>query len=188
MARRRRKKIAAREIDSSSMADIAFLLLIFFLVTTTVLNEKGIWYTLPKKPKKDIVEQDDIILERNMFKVILNSNNGLLVGSNIVELDQVRERARQFIDNRGADPLLSENPKEAILSYRSDRGTDAQTYIYVLDALLGAYTDLRADFLDISSDQYLKLDKNIPEDAAMIKKAEKEYPFKLSEAKPSGEK
>ena len=169
------------------MADIAFLLLIFFLVTTTVLNEKGIWFSLPKKPKKDNVEVQDEILERNMLKVILNSNSALMVNGSRMQREDVRQAAIEFIDNNGAKASLSENPKVAIISYRADRGTDAQTYIYVLDALLGAYTDLRAEFVDLTSDQYLKLDENVPADKALIKKAEKKYPYNLSEAKPSGE-
>lgn len=188
MPRRRKKKKATEEINSSSMADIAFLLLIFFLVTTTVLNEKGIWFTLPKKKDKDAIEQNENIKERNMLTVILNSNNKILMGADEVTVDQIREKATLFIDNRGSEESLSESPKDAIISFRTDRGTDAQTYIYVLDALLGSYTDLRSDFVGISPQQYLKLDKSVPEHEIMIKKAEKEYPFRLTEVKPSGSK
>ena len=188
MPRRRKKKRATEEINSSSMADIAFLLLIFFLVTTTVLNEKGIWFTLPKKKDKDAVEQDDQIKKRNMLTVILNSNNKILMGAEEVQMNEVKDRAIAFIDNKGRDENLSQSPKDAIVTFRADRGTDAQTYIYVLDALLASYTELKSDHVGITAQQYLKLDKSIPEHEIMMKKAEKEYPFKFSEAKPSGEK
>jgi len=188
MPRRRKKKRVAEEINSSSMADIAFLLLVFFLVATTVLNEKGIWFTLPKKKKKDSIEQEDDIKQRNLMTVILNSNNGILMKEEIIEKETLRDRAKAFINNKGIDPNLSENPGDAIIVYRADRGTDAQTYIYVLDALLGAYNDLRADFVGLSTEQYLALDGTIPEDRAIMKKAEKEYPNTFTESKPSGEK
>ena len=169
------------------MADIAFLLLIFFLVTTTVLNEKGIWFTLPKIDK-NAVEEDLQIKERNILKIILNSNNKILMGSENVEVEEVKERVRSFVDNRGKDLNMSESPKKAVISFRSDRGTDAQTYIKTLDGILGAYNDLSAEFLDLSTSQFLKLDKNEESDYLLIKKAEKEYPRVISEAKPSGEK
>ena len=66
------------EINSSSMADIAFLLLIFFLVTTTIANDKGISLLLPPKPD-DMEEIDIKIQERNIFKVLINSADQLLV-------------------------------------------------------------------------------------------------------------
>ena len=185
---RRKKKRATEEINSSSMADIAFLLLIFFLVTTTVLNEKGVWFTLPKKAKADVEERDQLIKQRNILTVILNSNNKILIGDQIVETSQVKDKAIAFINNNGADANMSENPDEAMLVYRADRGTDAETYIKVLDGLLASYTDLRAEYLNITPAQYLKLDQNLPEDKVLIDKAEKQYPFKLSEAKPSGVK
>lgn len=186
MARRKKQKRATEEINSSSMADIAFLLLIFFLVTTTVLNEKGIWANLPKKEKTNAEERDELIKERNMLKVILNSNNKILIGEELVDASEVKSYAVRFISNKGIDPNLSENPEIATIIYRADRGTDAGTYIKVLDGLLAAYTQVRADFVAVSPEVYLQLDLNNPEDKALIDKAEKEYPFKLSEAKPSG--
>ena len=185
---RRRKKRATEEINSSSMADIAFLLLIFFLVTTTVLNEKGIWFTLPKKEKKDVVEQDELVKERNVFSVILNSNNNILIGEKQVEPNQVKDFAIEFIDNKGVKSNLSENPDVALISYRADRGTDAETYIRVLDGILAAYTELRAEYVGLTANEYLKLDETMPDDRVLIDKAEKQYPKNFSEAKPSGVK
>lgn len=182
----RRKKRATEEINSSSMADIAFLLLIFFLVTTTVLNEKGIWFTLPKI-EKDAEQEEQNTKTRNIFKIILNSNNELLVDGEDTEVGQVRQKVTRFIDNRGENENWSESPAKAIISFRTDRGTSAATYIATLDGILGAYNDLSAEFLGLTTDQFLKLDRNLEEDYLLISKAEKEYPRVLSEAKPSGE-
>ena len=64
------------EINAGSMADIAFLLLIFFLVTTTIGADKGLNMLLPpEKTEKTIID----VKERNVFKVIVNSRNELLV-------------------------------------------------------------------------------------------------------------
>jgi len=67
------------EVSSGSMADIAFLLLIFFLVTTTIANDKGILLRLPPPPDP-LQEQLDIkIPDRNIFTILANSKDQLLV-------------------------------------------------------------------------------------------------------------
>ncbi len=71
------KKRPATEINASSMADIAFLLLVFFLVTTTIDVERGITVRLPEwseEPPENIR-----INSRNVFTVLVNANNQLLV-------------------------------------------------------------------------------------------------------------
>lgn len=182
----RRKKRATEEINSSSMADIAFLLLIFFLVTTTVLNEKGIWFTLPKI-EQDAVEEEQNTKTRNIFKIILNSNNELLVDGEDTQVEQIRAKVTGFLNNRGQKENWSESPQKAIISFRSDRGTTAAIYIQTLDGIIGAYNDLSAAYLGLTTDQFLALDRNLEEDYELISKAEKQFPRVISEAKPSGE-
>jgi biopolymer transport protein ExbD len=97
------------EISSGSMADIAFLLLIFFLVTTTIANDKGIMLVLP--PKTEDVPEDVDMHSRNIFKILANSKDQLLVedepwrGS----MDELREEVKKFILNFGAMGNLSED-------------------------------------------------------------------------------
>ena len=83
----------------SSLTDIIFLLLIFFLVTTTMDIDAGISRKLPEKQPEDIVPP--IIKERNVFEVIINRNDDLLVENEYVEVEDVRELAKAFIDNGG---------------------------------------------------------------------------------------
>ena len=73
-----RNKRAIPEINAGSMADIAFLLLIFYLVTTTMDTDKGINRKLPPWDE-EIIEDPPIIKERNIFTVLVNSNDQLLV-------------------------------------------------------------------------------------------------------------
>jgi len=178
-----RRRNELEEVNSSSMADIAFLLLIFFLITTTITTFKGVGQVLPEK-KTDLVE-DDPIADRNMFKVILNSNNALLVEDEVTKPDEIREKAIIFLDNRGRDKSSSDSPSDAIISFRTDRGTDFESYITVLDELKGAYNELRARHLGFTVDEYLELDMNDEEDLDLIKDAKKEYPYTLSEAEPT---
>ena len=72
----RNKDRGTPEVSSGSMADIAFLLLIFFLVTTTIANDKGILMQLPPPPEEEIEIK---LQERNIFKILANSNDQLLV-------------------------------------------------------------------------------------------------------------
>lgn len=177
------KKKESPEVNSSSMADIAFLLLIFFLVTTTIASEKGLRLLLPEKQE----EQKDVeqMKKRNMMEVTINAHNQLLVKGKIVEVEKLKELAIKFINNRGANPELSEEPKEAIITFKADRATQFKTYIATLDNLKGAYHDLRARHLNISTKEYLALDPADAEQNALLLNAQDEYPMTLSEAEPN---
>ena len=78
------------------MADIAFLLLIFFLVTTTIETDSGI---NRKLPPNEIVDPP-IIKERNIFTVVVNKDNRLLVEEDLMEISELREAA-VALDNGG---------------------------------------------------------------------------------------
>ncbi|MBL4625852.1 MAG: biopolymer transporter ExbD [Flavobacteriales bacterium] len=94
------------EINAGSMADIAFLLLVFFLVTTTMDSSWGIQRKLPPPPEPN---QDNIdIKQRNVFVVLANANDQLLVEGELLVIEQVREKAKEFIVN----PARKENLPE----------------------------------------------------------------------------
>ncbi|MBZ9629932.1 biopolymer transporter ExbD [Salegentibacter sp. LM13S] len=144
----------APEVNAGSMADIAFLLLIFFLVTTTIETDSGISRKLPEWQPE---EQDPpIIKERNIFQVLVNSNNELLVEDEEMEIGELRQAAVEFLDNGGGtgdeacdfcqgagDQSSSVNPTKAIISLVNNRGTEYGTYIAVQNELVAAYNQLR---------------------------------------------
>jgi biopolymer transport protein ExbD len=180
----KKKSRAIPEINASSMADIAFLLLIFFLVTTTIGADKGLNMLLP--PKKDeSVPQDVNLKDRNVFKVIVNSKNQLLVEDEPMSIDVLKDEAKKFLSNNNADPTLSESPEKAVVSLKTDRGTEYKVYIRVLDELIAAYNELRAEKLGISVERYLQLDEKIKKEDEMLDYAQKAYPRRLSEAEPT---
>ena len=90
------KKRKLQEINASSMADIAFLLLVFFLVTTTMDTDFGIPRKLPPPIE---VEEPPQFKERNIFLVLVNANDQLLVENDLLEISQLREEAKIFIEN-----------------------------------------------------------------------------------------
>jgi len=148
-------KRAAPEVNAGSMADIAFLLLIFFLVTTTIETDSGISRKLP--PIEDSNE-DVIIKQKNIFTVLLNGKDQLLVEDEIMELKDIRKAAVEFLDNGGIpkgqegycdycngkrDPASSDNPDKAIISLKNERETSYKMYISVSNELMAAYNELR---------------------------------------------
>jgi biopolymer transport protein ExbD len=180
----KKKNRSTPEINASSMADIAFLLLIFFLVTTTIGADKGLNMLLP--PKKTDENKPEVPLnDRNVFKVIVNSRNQLLVEDEPMDVRILKEEAKKFLSNNGADPSLSENPDKAVISLKTDRGTDYKIYVKVLDELIAAYNELRAEKLGISVQRYLELDEKKPKEDELLKYAQKVYPRRLSEAEPT---
>ncbi|WP_288956648.1 biopolymer transporter ExbD [uncultured Polaribacter sp.] len=142
------------EINAGSMADIAFLLLIFFLVTTTMQVDAGIARKIPKKQETPPID----INERNILEVNINKNNALFVDGNVVKLSELKQIAINFIENGAGtdinknicdwceglkDKTSSDHPSKAIISIKSHRLTNYETYITTLDILNSAYTHLR---------------------------------------------
>lgn len=173
------KRRGLQEINAGSMADIAFLLLIFFLVTTTMDVDSGIARKLPPMPDEEMQEDDSQINAKNIYVVLINTNNQLLVEGELIDISQLREGAKRFINNNGIDPNLSENPDKAIISLQNDRGTEYKTYIQVQNELAAAYNELRNDAaLNKFGKRYIDLNKT---DKKEIRKM---YPQKISEAEP----
>ncbi len=124
------------EINAGSMADIAFLLLIFFLMTTTMDVDTGILRKLPPPLPPD-QEKPPPIKERNVFIVLINRNNQLLVEGEILDISQLREKTKEFItnprkkDNLSEQETLAEKKEEAIEKQNAKEATYLTTLIKV---------------------------------------------------------
>lgn len=179
MARKSARDRMSNEINAGSMADIAFLLLIFFLVTTTIVEDKGILVKLPpwSEDEPDITK----LKERNVYSVLVNAQNQLLVREQPMRIEDLRENAMEFIANPQKREDLAEKPTKAIISLKNDRGTEYDTYLRVYNELKGAYNELwnqlcqRKFGIDYSEDLPIAYRKAIKE----------EIPFVLSEAEPT---
>jgi len=202
-------KRAAPEVNAGSMADIAFLLLIFFLVTTTIETDSGINRKLP--PTDEVVDPP-VIKQRNIFTVVVNKDNRLLVEEELMDISELREAAIAFLDNGGGqgeeacdyckgkrDTSSSDNPEKAIISLKNDRETSYKVYIAVQNELVAAYNDLRdrefALLNPMAGMTYTEAQKRYsdPRSTAtekdklkpMLDEVKSMYPQKLSEAEPS---
>lgn len=168
------------EINAGSMADIAFLLLIFFLVTTTMDVDSGIARKLPPMPEEDAPPPENDINKRNIFIVLVNAKDQLLVNDEVLEISQLKDKAKQFIDNNGRLANLSINPDKAVISLQNDRGTSYDLYIQVQNELASAYNELR-DALSMSKFGVKYSELKSKDKQKEIRKA---YPMRLSEAEP----
>ncbi len=183
------KKRGVPEINAGSMADIAFLLLIFFLVTTTMDVDTGIARVLPPMPDEEQPIDDAQANKRNIFQVLVNAYDQLLVNGEVLKVEDLKDKTIEFIDNNGdgtcaycngkRNPGLSDNPDKAIVSLQNDRGTSYDMYIRVQNELAQAYRELRdresMEKFGLSFDK-LKNDQQ--------KEIQKMFPQKISEAEP----
>lgn len=197
------------EVNAGSMADIAFLLLIFFLVTTTFEVDSGINRKLPPMPPPGVTPP--IIKQKNLFTVLVNKNNDLLVEEEVMDLKDLREAAIAFLDNGGGtnekgEPCnyckgdrredSSDHPNKAIISVRNDRETEYGTFISVQNELVGAYNFLRnREAQNLYKMNYTSMDSiaSNPQTSEQLKADLKEkmevikemFPLKISEAETS---
>lgn len=184
-------KREVQEVNAGSMADIAFLLLIFFLVTTTMDTDTGIGTKLPP-PAEDQPDDTPPIKERNVFTVLLNSNNQLLVEGKPMQMSELKEAAKEFIENPyDEDHLPAKKNIEVeffglypvskqVISLKNDNDTQYQAYLTVQNELNTAYRELREE---LARRKFGKsYDKLSEEEEKAIRTI---YPKKISEAEPN---
>jgi biopolymer transport protein ExbD len=101
-----------QEINAGSMADIAFLLLIFWLVTTTIESDMGIKRQLPPPVPDDI----DIpqAKEQNVFNVKVNFLDLLLVEGQPLDIDQLKNKAKDFLVATGDGVMIHQIENQEI--------------------------------------------------------------------------
>ncbi len=172
------------EIPSASMADIAFMLLIFFITATSMDTDSGLERVLPQMPPEN-QEKDDTppIKERNVFTVLLDQYNRLMVEGEIMRVEDLKEKAKDFILNTNDAenlpekkpteiPLLGEYPvTKGVISLRNDHGTQYGMYLKVQNELVAAVNEVRDElstqkfgkkYADLSSEQKEAIREAIP--------------------------
>lgn len=181
------------QINASSMADISFLLLIFFLVTTSMDVNQGLARRLPAPIPPDQKVEDKDINKRNLLVVKINSANQLMVQGQLMDVKQLREKAKEFILNAnnadnfpkvyeedfGAPFGVVKYTKDHVISVQNDVDTQYQAYLDVQNELVAAYNELRED----CAQKYFHKAYNELEEEQQ-KQIQKIYPQKISEAEP----
>lgn len=181
------------QINASSMADISFLLLIFFLVTTSMDVNQGLARRLPAPIPPDQKIEDKDINKRNLLVVKINSANQLMVQGQLMDVKQLREKAKEFILNAnnadnfpkvyeedfGAPFGVVKYTKDHVISVQNDVDTQYQAYLDVQNELVAAYNELREE---CAQKYFHKAYNELEEDQQ--KQIQKIYPQKISEAEP----
>jgi biopolymer transport protein ExbD len=182
------KKKELPEINASSMADIAFLLLIFFLVTVTMDVDTGITRKLPP-PVEDNTSID--FNQRNIFEILVNSQNMLLVEGKEGNLATLKDETKNFFLNPNDDPNLPEKKLEnvsligdilvskGVISLKNDRGTSYEMYIRVQNELTRAFQEMRDE---LAVQQFGTKYANLTEEKQEAVQAV--IPMAISEAEP----
>jgi biopolymer transport protein ExbD len=205
MAKSRNK--TSQEVNAGSMADIAFLLLIFFLVTTTIASNKGILNILPPKQDPNVPPPDIKKNERNIFNILINANDDLLVEGDYRRTPEgLDEEIKDFILNFGAPdedaqalfnslpaslqsqaqrrPESSDHPGEAVVSIKTNRGTSYELYLEVFDLAKKAYFDIYGERIGLTGDQYRELTGDDEASKLLQDRGKEGIPMAISIAEP----
>ncbi|NJK97496.1 MAG: biopolymer transporter ExbD [Bacteroidales bacterium] len=182
------------EIGAASMADVAFQLLLFFIFATTMNSEMGLFRRLPPPPE-DItqIEQEDV-KDRNVFVVLVNRENSLLVENAPMDISELREAAKEFIANPKNRSTLPEKistlvdgfgnvdvTKYHVISLQNDRGTSYETYIAVQNELTAAYNELKNE---LALQKFNTRYEDFGDEDERKKAIDEIYPLRISEAEP----
>jgi biopolymer transport protein ExbD len=208
MAKSKNRKV---EIPAASLADIAFLLLIFFLVTTTIATDKGIALLLPPKPDPNQPPPDITKNERNIFKVNVNSSDRILVEDEpLRDITKIRGMVKEFVLNfgkqdqenqdmintmsgsqrnfiltQGRKTNSSDSPTDAVVSFKTDRGTSYEIYLGILDEIMGAYDEIYGERVGLTGAEFRNLDKGDPAQKEIYSRARESIPRNVSIAEPT---
>ena len=168
-------------LNTSAMSDISFLLLAFFLMVSNINSDSGIARKLPPPlpPNQDTPE----VRERNIFVVMVNTDDRLLFNKEYGRIEDLKDRAKEFLGNPNNLPNLPEkvptdipllgrmDVSKGVISLRNDRGTSYDMYLQVQNELSAAISEMRNDlstqkfgrkYADLTEPQREAIDQAIP--------------------------
>jgi len=203
----RKKNRMGADVNAGSMADIAFLLLIFFLVTTTIASDKGILNILPPKQDPNIPPPEIDLNKRNIFNILINANDQLLVEDEFRDGPEgLEDDVKAFILNfgdpneegialynglpasmkalAGRNPDSSDHPAVAVVSIKTNRGTSYEKYLEVFDLAKKAYFDIYAARVNLSTDEYRALMGQNDAEVSLQDRGKEGIPMAISIAEP----
>jgi biopolymer transport protein ExbD len=151
----------------------------------------GITRRLP--PPLDPNVKPPEIKQRNIFTVLINQNNKLLVENAPSDITLLKIQAKEFLSNPANDPDLPEMEmkdipyigkillaKNAVISLKNDRGTSYDMYVQVQDELTKAINELRDE---LSMDKFGVRFSQLS-DEGYIEAVKTAIPITISEAEP----
>jgi len=154
MAKEEKEKVTLI-LTPSSTAVYRFLVADLFLITTSMDTDR-VWQDFASTPEDQDQQNTDKIKERNILQVYLNKDDALMCGNDYIGVEQLREKAKEFIANAGNAEHMPEKTQKNVeffgttlvndkhvISLQNDRGSSYQAYISVQNELVAAYNELR---------------------------------------------
>jgi biopolymer transport protein ExbD len=183
------------EINASSQADIAFTVLIFFLVVSTMDIDTGLVRMLPPMADPKVKQEDIKVKERNLLLVFVSGSGSIMAGGKVIQLNALKDKAKEFILNPNDDKNLPEKKmtkidmpdgskwqypvSEGVISLQNTRDTSYSVYIQVQNELTRAFNEVRDD---VAMQKYGKVFNDLTEEERKV--ITKAIPMKISEAEP----
>jgi biopolymer transport protein ExbD len=121
-----KKQKKTEDIPTTSLPDIVFLLLIFFLVTSTIDTEKGLDLVLPEPNVSELK-----MAKSNIANILINAAGQVALDGQIIDVAEITNIIKDKLQN---NPLL-------VASVKTDKNTQYEIYIDVLDRLKKAWGD-----------------------------------------------
>jgi biopolymer transport protein ExbD len=153
--------------------------------------DKGINRKLPPMPEENQQHDDIKINRRNIVVVKINSQDRIMVGSQPVDVSQIKDLIVEALTNPNDNPNLPEKEVKSIqglgnypvskgvVSLQNDKGTLYNTYIQVQNEIVRAINEIRDEF---ATQRYGK--KYAQLDEAHQKIVKEAIPQNISEAEP----
>ena len=92
---------------------------------------------------------------------------------------------KSYISLNGGRVDYSDDPTEAVVSFKADRGTSYELFVQVLDQINGAYNDIYGSRVGISASDFLQLDRDDPIQKRKYNNAREGIPRAISIAEPN---
>ena len=161
-------------------------------------TDRGLARRLPPPPENIEKPDDQKVKQRNVLQIYLNMYDQLMVNGEIMNVQQLRAKTKEFIANKYNDESLPERvskdvnffgpmmiTEKHVVSLQNDRSSSYQAYIDVQNELVAAYNELRDE---LSQEKWGKKYSEL--DDEQQKAVREVYPQKISEAEPKkyGEK
>lgn len=122
------------------------------------------------------------IKERNILTLYITGEGKILVDQSPTQLSSVNKVVEEFLTNNGESSALSESPKDAIVSFKTDQQTPHDLFTRTLEKVLSVYRELRnQESMNLFGKPYTELE----EGSKQQEKIKDIYPKKISIREPS---
>ncbi|CAN5122162.1 hypothetical protein BH23BAC3_BH23BAC3_31530 [soil metagenome] len=118
---------------------------------------------------------------RNLLSILMNRQGMMLMNEEPVEMNEIKNRITQFLGNKGNNPNLSDDPKDAIISISTASDTPYDLYKELLDRVMEAYNELSNE---ASVEKFGAQFSELAEGSDMQSEIQEYYPMRIFLAPP----